>query len=37
VLAGAQDRAGDDDALLAKASRLFDNLHHPYSQENAHA
>lgn len=36
VLAGARDLAGDDDTLLAEASRLFDNVHHHYSQESAH-
>jgi hypothetical protein len=31
VLAGARDRAGDDDSLLAEASGLFDNLYQHYS------
>lgn len=36
VLAGARDTAADDDALLTEASRLFDNLHHHYSQDAPH-
>lgn len=36
VLAGARDKAADDDTILVEASRLFDNLHHHYSQEAAH-
>jgi hypothetical protein len=35
VLAGARSAAADDDALLAEASRLFDNLYTNYRQENA--
>lgn len=35
VLAGARASAPDDDALLAEASRLFDNLHTNYQQENS--
>lgn len=36
VLAGARDTAGDDDALLAEAGRLFDNLYRHYSQDAPH-
>lgn len=36
VLAGARDTTADDDALLTEASRLFDNLHHHYSQDAPH-
>jgi hypothetical protein len=35
VLAGARAAAADDDELLAEASRLFDNLHKNYQQENS--
>ena len=36
VLAGARAAAPDDDALLAEASRLFDNLYNNYRQESPH-
>lgn len=36
VLAGARANATDDDALLAEASRLFDNLYTNYAQETTH-
>lgn len=35
VLAGARSSEADDDALLAEASRLFDNLYTNYHLENA--
>lgn len=36
VLAGARDGEADDDALLAEASSLFDNLYRHYSPEAHH-
>jgi hypothetical protein len=37
VLAGARERAADDDSLLATARQLFDNLYQHYSLEHTHA